>query len=274
MSLIDDDLRKEEFPRTLYTEDMFAKVRNVVAIGSSKGGVGKSTVCVHLAATLANSGYKVGLLDADMFGPSIPLMTGVRDQSVSSEGEKLIPVKACGLSLMSMGFVAGRDAPVMWRGPLLAQALSQFLEQVAWGELDILLVDLPPGTGDIPLSLCQSIALSGAIMVTTPQNVAVEDVNRGISMFDKVEVEILGVVENMSYYDCQKCSKRHKIFGEGGARAICEQLRLNFYGELPLSLSLRRAGDEGKPLVGGGEESQNFERLAGKLVTSLRSMVA
>lgn len=274
MSLIDDDLSKKEFPRTLYAEDMFAKVRNVVAIGSSKGGVGKSTVCVHLAATLANSGYKVGLLDADMFGPSIPLMTGVRDQSVFSEGEKLIPVKACGLSLMSMGFVAGRDAPVMWRGPLLAQALSQFLEQVAWGELDILLVDLPPGTGDIPLSLCQSIALSGAIMVTTPQNVAVEDVNRGISMFGKVEVEILGVVENMSYYDCQKCSKRHKIFGEGGARAICEQFRLNFYGELPLSVSLRRAGDEGRPLVGGAEESQHFKRLAGKLITSLRSMVA
>ncbi|MEE3235464.1 MAG: Mrp/NBP35 family ATP-binding protein [Candidatus Latescibacterota bacterium] len=274
MSLVDDARNKNDLPRTMYAEGMLANVRNVVAVGSCKGGVGKSTVCVHLAASLANSGYKVGLLDADMFGPSIPLMTGVHDQSVFSEGEKLVPVNACGISLMSMGFVAGRNAPVMWRGPLLAQALRQFLDQVAWGELDFLFIDLPPGTGDIPLSLCQTIALSGAIIVTTPQNVAIEDVNRGISMFKKVEVEILGIIENMSYYDCQKCTKRHQIFGDGGARFVSERFGLNFHGEIPLSLSLRRAGDEGRPLVGGEDEGQIFRCLAEKLVKSLWSVVA
>ena len=263
---------QSESPRTLYTEGVFAKVRNIVAVGSAKGGVGKSTVSVHLAATLANMGYKVGLLDADMFGPSIPLMTGVHEQSVHSEKEKLIPINACGISLMSMGFIAGRNAPVMWRGPLLAQALRQFLEQVEWGELDFLLVDMPPGTGDIPLSLCQSITLSGAIIVTTPQNVALEDVNRGISMFNKVEVDILGVIENMSYYDCQKCSKRHYIFGDGGACGVCEKFGLNFFGELPLSVALRRAGDEGSPLIGIEKESRIFGAMVGKMVESLRSL--
>ena len=160
----------------------------------------------------------------------------------------------------------------MWRGPLLAQALRQFLEQVEWGELDFLLVDMPPGTGDIPLSLCQSITLSGAIIVTTPQNVALEDVNRGISMFNKVEVDILGVIENMSYYDCQKCSKRHYIFGDGGASAVCEKFGLNFFGELPLSVALRRAGDEGSPLIGIEKESRIFGGMVEKIVESLRSL--
>tara|TARA_B100001094_G_C18104367_1_gene757558 strand:+ start:55 stop:879 length:825 start_codon:yes stop_codon:yes gene_type:complete len=269
LGLVEENQNKNNLHRTLYAEGGLAEVRNVVAVGSSKGGVGKSTVCLHLAVALADSGYKVGVLDADMFGPSIPLMTGSQGQTITAQNDQLVPVKACGISLMSMGFVAGRNAPVMWRGPLLAQALRQFLDQVFWGDLDFLLVDLPPGTGDIPLSLCQSIALSGAVMITTPQSVAIEDVSRGIAMFDKVEVEILGVIENMSYYNCQKCNKRHQIFGEGGAHSISKQLGLNFYGDLPLSLSLRKAGDEGRPLVGGKEEGQLFKRLGEKLIKSL-----
>tara|TARA_B100000579_G_C22730418_1_gene803923 strand:+ start:289 stop:1113 length:825 start_codon:yes stop_codon:yes gene_type:complete len=269
---VQDNQHKDKIHRTLYGEGGLAEVRNVVAVGSSKGGVGKSTVCLHLAASLADSGYKVGVLDADMFGPSIPLMTGVQGESITSENDQLVPVKACGLSLMSMGFVAGRNAPVMWRGPLLAQALRQFLDQVVWGDLDFLLVDLPPGTGDIPLSLCQSIALSGALIVTTPQNVAIEDVSRGIAMFGKVEVEILGIIENMSYYNCEKCNKRHQIFGEGGALSISKQLGVNFYGNLPLSLSLRKAGDEGRPLIGGEEEGKLFKLLGEKLINSLSSI--
>ena len=161
-------------------------MRNAVAIASAKGGVGKSTLSVNIAASLAAQGARVGLLDADIYGPSVPLMMGVSQEPVLSEGDRLLPVKAHGLSLMSIGFIAGQDAPVVWRGPLLAQALQQFLHQVEWGELDYLFIDLPPGTGDIPLTLSQTIALSGALIVTTPQNVALEDVERGIAMFEKV----------------------------------------------------------------------------------------
>ena len=192
-----------EAPRTSpVVEGPLAKVRNVVAIASAKGGVGKSTLSVNLAVSLAGQGARVGLLDADIYGPSIPLMMGLRQQPETDQQGMMHPLHKDGVALMSIGFIAGEDAPVVWRGPLLARALQQFLHQVEWGALDYLLIDLPPGTGDVPLTLSQVVALSGVLIVTTPQSVALEDVERGIAMFSKVEVDILGVVENMSYYIC------------------------------------------------------------------------
>ena len=223
-----------------------AQVRHTVAIASAKGGVGKSTVSINLAVSLAAQGSRVGLLDADIYGPSIPLMMGIRQQPATGMQGTMRPVYKAGVALMSIGFIAGEDAPVVWRGPLLARALQQFLQQVEWGSLDYLLIDLPPGTGDVPLTLSQAVALSGALIVTTPQSVALEDVERGIAMFSKVEVDILGVDENMSYYLCSQCDQRHEIFGCGGGREAAERLGLPFLGALPLSAAIRQSGDEGR----------------------------
>ncbi|MFT5376227.1 MAG: ATP-binding protein involved in chromosome partitioning [Candidatus Latescibacterota bacterium] len=268
------EAKPEGVPRTLFAEGPLAGVRNAVAIASAKGGVGKSTLSVNLAVSLAAQGAAVGLLDADIYGPSVPLMMGVSQEPVVTEGERLLPVKAHGLSLMSIGFIAGRDAPVVWRGPLLAQALQQFLQQVEWGELDYLLIDLPPGTGDIPLTLSQSIALSGALVVTTPQNVALEDVERGISMFEKVEVDVLGVVENMSFYICPQCDKQHEIFGRGGGQAAAERLGLPFLGGVPLIGAIRSGGDEGKPAVADAAVGHYFNDISSNLVTALHEVAA
>ena len=199
-------------------------------------------------------------------------MMGVSQEPVLSEGDRLLPVKAHGLSLMSIGFIAGQDAPVVWRGPLLAQALQQFLHQVEWGELDYLFIDLPPGTGDIPLTLSQTIALSGALIVTTPQNVALEDVERGIAMFEKVEVDVLGVVENMSYYLCPSCDKRHEIFGRGGGRAAAERLQIPFLGEVPLLGAIRVGGDEGKPAMVDSDAGHFFSDISAGVVEALRQV--
>ncbi|MDE2812919.1 MAG: Mrp/NBP35 family ATP-binding protein [Gemmatimonadota bacterium] len=220
-------------------------MRHTVAIASAKGGVGKSTVSINLAVSLAAQGARVGLLDADIYGPSIPLMMGIRQQPTTGKQGTMRPVYKAGVALMSIGFIAGENAPVVWRGPLLARALQQFLNQVEWGALDYLLIDLPPGTGDVPLTLSQAVILSGALIVTTPQSVALEDVERGIAMFSKVEVDILGIVENMSYYLCSQCDQRHEIFGCGGGRDAAERLGLPFLGALPLSATIRQSGDEG-----------------------------
>ena len=259
-------------PRTLFAEGPLAKVCNVVAIASAKGGVGKSTLSVNLAARLAAQGASVGLLDADIYGPSMPLMTGVSNEPVLSENDRLLPVKAHGISLMSIGFIAGREAPVIWRGPLLARALQQFLDQVEWGALDYLLVDLPPGTGDVPLTLSQAIALSGAVIVTTPQSVALEDVERGMAMFDKVEVDVLGVVENMSYYLCPNCDKRHEIFGRGGGQTAADQQQVPFWGEVPLIEAIRSAGDNGQPAALHSQYESLFTPLCTSLVKGLRML--
>ena len=259
-------------PRTLFAEGPLAQVRNVVAIASAKGGVGKSTLSVNLAARLASQGASVGLLDADIYGPSIPLMTGVSNEPVLSQNDLLLPVKAHGINLMSIGFIAGREAPVIWRGPLLARALQQFLNQVEWGPLDYLLVDLPPGTGDVPLTLSQAIALSGAVIVTTPQSVALEDVERGMAMFDKVEVDVLGVVENMSYYLCPNCDKRHEIFGRGGGQAAADRQQVPFLGEVPLIEAVRSAGDRGQPAALHSQYESLFTPLCAGLVEGLRAL--
>jgi len=272
MRFFKKDRTSAEAPRTLFADGPLAGVRNAVAIASAKGGVGKSTLSVNIAASLAAQGARVGLLDADIYGPSVPLMMGVSQEPVLSEGDRLLPVKAHGLSLMSIGFIAGQDAPVVWRGPLLAQALQQFLHQVEWGELDYLFIDLPPGTGDIPLTLSQTIALSGALIVTTPQNVALEDVERGIAMFEKVEVDVLGVVENMSYYLCPSCDKRHEIFGRGGGRAAAERLQIPFLGEVPLLGAIRVGGDEGKPAMVDSDAGHFFSDISAGVVEALRQV--
>ena len=261
------------FPRTLPEESTtLPGVANVVAVSSAKGGVGKSTVAVNLALSMVRDGARVGLLDADIYGPSLPVLTGVREEPEVHDGDRIQPLHAHGMALMSMGFLAGPDAPVIWRGPLLAQAVQQFLQQVDWGQLDILLLDMPPGTGDIPLTLTQAVALSGAVVVTTPQSVALQDVERGMAMFDKVDVDILGLVENMSYYLCPHCDERHEIFGHGGGRQTAKRLDIDFLGEIPLDEAIREGGDRGTPTMLGEPDSPRgaaFATIARGVVVAL-----
>ncbi len=224
------------------------QVKYAIAVASGKGGVGKSTVAVNLACAMAKQGAKVGLIDADVHGPNIPLMMGIHDQPFAF-GDNIIPLIAHGVKLMSMGFLVPAEVPVIWRGPMLSQALRQFLMDVVWGELDYLLFDLPPGTGDIQLSLVQSISLAGAILVTTPQEVALADVVKGLEMFRQLDVPILGVIENMSYYVCPDCGHRHNIFDHGGGQRIAQKLEVPFLGEIPIDENARVGGDTGKPIV-------------------------
>ncbi|MBM3280502.1 MAG: Mrp/NBP35 family ATP-binding protein [Candidatus Handelsmanbacteria bacterium] len=264
-------------PRTLAGGELLPGVRNAIAVTSAKGGVGKSTVAVNLALSLAARGAQVGLLDADIYGPSLPLLLGTRQEPTLAPSGKLRPVAKEGLALMSIGFVAGEQAPVIWRGPLLGQAVQQFLSQVEWGELDYLLLDLPPGTGDIPLTLSQSVELSGAVVVTTPQEVALQDVERGIAMFRKVEVETLGLIENMSYYLCPHCQARHEIFGHGGGRQAAQALGIEFFGELPLEAAIRAAGDQGRPIALAAPDSgagRAFAQIAAMLEAAVERLAA
>ena len=260
-------------PRTMPEGSaLLPQVRNVVAITSAKGGVGKSTTCVNLALSLAAQGRRVGLLDADIYGQSLPLMMGVREEPELTPEQKVRPVIREGIALMSIGFVAGEDAPVIWRGPLLGRALQQFLDQVEWGELDYLLIDLPPGTGDILLTLSQTIALSGAVVVTTPQDVALEDVERGIAMFERVEVDMLGLIENMSYFICSHCDKRHAIFGQGGGHKLAERLDIPFLGEIPLEPAVRAGGDQGRPIVLAAPDSSE-SRVYGEIAAAIEAQI-
>lgn len=228
-------------------EELLPDVKNIVAIASGKGGVGKSTVSVSLAVALAKSGARVGLLDTDIYGPSIPIMMGVTEKP-EIRGEKLIPIEKYGVSLMSIGFMIPEDTPLIWRGPMVMKAVEQLLTDVEWGELDYLLMDLPPGTGDVQLTLSQKVPLTGAVIVTTPQDVALLDVVRGISMFRKLNVPILGVIENMSFFSCPHCGGRSDIFSHGGGAAASKKLDVPFLGEVPIDLKIREGGDAGKPV--------------------------
>lgn len=223
-------------------------VRNVIAVASGKGGVGKSTVSVNLAVSLAQSGARVGLLDADVTGPNIPLMMGVSGQPFARE-DKILPLEAHGVKVISIAFFVPEGTPVIWRGPMVASAIGQFLRDVAWDELDYLVVDLPPGTGDASLSLAQLIPLSGVVIVSTPQDVALLDAAKSLQMFQKLEAPILGFVENMSYFHCPHCGERTEIFGFGGAEKAAAQLGLPFLGRVPLDLAIRVGGDSGVPIV-------------------------
>jgi len=256
--------------------DVLPGVKHVVAVASGKGGVGKSTVAVNLAAALARTGARVGLMDSDIYGPSIPIMMGLKTVRPTIREGKLVPVERYGIRMMSLGFIAGEETPVIWRGPMVTKLVRQFLEDVAWGELDYLLIDLPPGTGDAQLTLCQSAPLAGAVIVTTPQDVALEDVMRGVRMFERVNVPVLGIVENMSYFMCGTCGTRHEIFHHGGGAAAARKYEVPFLGEIPLHSDVREGGDAGVPVVVGkpeSPESQALVRVAGELARRL-SMAA
>jgi ATP-binding protein involved in chromosome partitioning len=239
-------------------------VKRVVAVASGKGGVGKSTVSVNLACALRHLGAAVGLLDCDIYGPSIPLMMGIFDRPTISEAQKLVPPSKYGVKLMSMGFLIEGDAPVIWRGPMIMKTIQQFISEVEWGALDYLLVDLPPGTGDAQLSLCQTVPLDGGVIVTTPQEASLGVVRKGIAMFEKVNVPILGIVENMSYF-MTPTGDRVEIFGHGGGRAEAERRKVPFLGEIPLYVKIREGGDAGQPVVAMDPQSvpaQHFLKLA------------
>lgn len=245
-----------------------AGVRRILAVASGKGGVGKSTVSTNLAVALARQGRKVGLLDADIYGPSVPRMMGLTGQRPSSpDGKTIEPLHAYGVTVMSIGLMLPEGKAAIWRGPMLMGALQQLLGQVHWGELDVLIVDLPPGTGDVQLTLCQRTALSGALIVSTPQDVALLDARKAIDMFLKLKTPVLGLIENMSAYVCPNCGHEAHIFGHGGVRAEAEALGVPFLGELPLALSVREGGDAGAPVAAGeGPLAEAYGRLAEGLV--------
>ena len=226
-----------------------ANAHNVIAVGSGKGGVGKSTTAVNLALALAAEGLKVGVLDADVYGPSIPTMLGLSGKPDSPDGKSILPMRAYGLEAMSIGWLVGDDTPLIWRGPMATQALTQLLRDTRWGDLDVLIVDLPPGTGDIQLTMAQKIPVAGAVVVTTPQEVATMDARKALKMFEKVDIPVLGLVENMAAHVCSQCGHSEHIFGEGGAQWMSQQYGVPVLGSLPLQIAIREQGDAGKPIV-------------------------
>ena len=229
-------------------------VKAIVAVASGKGGVGKSTVAVNLAVSLARQGLKTGLLDADIYGPSLPRMLGVH-RKPEVHGDKMIPIQAWGLSCMSIGFLVDEETAMVWRGPMVMGALEQMMGQVSWGALDVLIVDMPPGTGDAQLTMAQRVTLAGAVIVSTPQDIALLDARRGVKMFEKTRVPVLGLVENMSFFCCPNCGHRTEIFGHGGARAEAAKLGIEFLGEIPLLLDIRTASDAGTPIAASAPDS-------------------
>jgi ATP-binding protein involved in chromosome partitioning len=228
---------------------LLPKVKNIIAVASGKGGVGKSTTAVNLALALAAEGAAVGLLDADIYGPSQPMMMGIEGRPESSDGKTMEPMENYGVQVMSIGFLVNQDEAMIWRGPMATQALEQLLRQTNWGDLDYLIVDLPPGTGDIQLTLSQRVPMTGAVIVTTPQDIALLDAKKGIKMFEKVGVPILGIVENMAVHVCSKCGHAEHIFGEGGGKRMAEQYNMDYLGALPLDIRIREQADSGKPTV-------------------------
>jgi ATPases involved in chromosome partitioning len=229
-------------------------VSKIIAVASGKGGVGKSTTSVNLALGLSALGLRVGLLDADIYGPSVPRLMGISGRPQQLEGRVLKPMENYGLKVMSMGFLVEEDTPMIWRGPMVMSALTQMLREVAWGELDVLVVDMPPGTGDAQLTMAQQVPLAGAVIVSTPQDLALLDARKGINMFRKVNVPLLGIVENMSYFVCPDCGGRHDVFGHGGARLEAEKIGVPFLGEVPLAMPIRETSDAGRPVVATAPE--------------------
>jgi ATP-binding protein involved in chromosome partitioning len=224
-------------------------VKSIIAVASGKGGVGKSTTAINLAMALGQQGLKVGLFDADIYGPSMPRMMGISEEPVSPDGQSLLPMESYGVKCMSIGFLVPEDSPIIWRGPMVMGALQQLLRDVRWGELDVMIIDMPPGTGDTQLTICQSLPLTGAVIVSTPQDIALLDARKGLNMFRKVDVPVLGIIENMSYYVCPNCNHEAHIFGHGGAKAEAARLSADFLGEIPLDIEIRETADRGEPIV-------------------------
>lgn len=247
-------------------------VKNIIAVASGKGGVGKSTTSVNLALALAKEGAKVGVLDADIYGPSQPRMLGVSGQPESKDGKSLEPMESYGMQAMSIGFLVEEETPMIWRGPMVTQALEQLLNDTNWDDLDYLIIDLPPGTGDTQLTLAQKVPVSGAVIVTTPQDIALLDARKGFKMFEKVEVPVLGIVENMSIHICSECGHEEHIFGQGGGSSMAEQYGVDFLGALPLDIRIRQETDSGKPTVVADPEhriSHIYREIARKMAAKL-----
>jgi ATP-binding protein involved in chromosome partitioning len=252
-------------------------VSAVIAVASGKGGVGKSTTALNLALGLRDLGLKVGLLDADIYGPSIPRLTGIREKPQLNDQKKMIPLARFGLSIMSIGFLVEEDTAMIWRGPMVMSAITQMLRDVAWGTLDVLVVDMPPGTGDAQLTLAQNVPLKGAVIISTPQDLSLIDARRGLAMFRKVDVPVLGIVENMSYFQCPHCGTRSDIFGHGGARHEAERLGVPFLGEIPLHISIRTASDSGTPVVESepdGPHAAIYRAIGEKVRDQLQGVIA
>ena len=252
-------------------------VKRIVAVNSGKGGVGKTTCSVNIAVSLANLGHKVGLLDADVTGPNVHQMLGIHQKPHITDEQKVQSLEAYGVKIISMGLLADPDQPTIWRGPMLDGVIKQFLRDVDWGELDYLVVDMPPGTSDAQLTLCQNVPLDGTVIISTPQDVALMDARKGLLMFQKMKVPILGMVENMSFYECPKCSHREEIFSHGGAEKAAKELDLDFLGAIPIELKVRTGGDEGKPITAMDTNhpvSKAFKKIAENIVEKTSKAVA
>ena len=256
---------------------LLPEVGAIVAVASGKGGVGKSTTAVNLALALAKLGHRTGLLDADIYGPSMRRLLGITGQPGSSDGVKLDPMQKYGIKAMSMAFLVEEDTPIVWRGPMVQSALEQMMRDVGWGSLDVMVVDMPPGTGDTQLTMAQKVPLAGAVIVSTPQDIALIDARKGLNMFRKVDVPVLGLIENMSYFCCPNCGHRSEIFGHGGARREAERLGMDFLGEIPLDIAIRETSDEGRPIVAAdpeGEHARAYMAIAARVWGHLEGSVA
>tara|TARA_R100000005_G_scaffold91715_1_gene64349 strand:- start:5366 stop:6487 length:1122 start_codon:yes stop_codon:yes gene_type:complete len=255
--------RPQQTPQQPAQKPEVPGVAAIIAVASGKGGVGKSTCAVNLALGLKSLGLKVGMLDADVYGPSLPRMLGLKGKPQSKDGKKLMPMENWGLKVMSMGFLVEEDTPMIWRGPMIMSALQQMVFDVEWGELDVLVVDMPPGTGDAQLTLAQRVPLAGAVIISTPQDIALIDARKGLNMFRKVDVPVFGIIENMSYFLCPSCGERSDIFGHGGARETAKELGTDFLGEVPLHMDIRKTSDAGTPITASEPDSAHAKIYCG-----------